>query len=574
MNLTTASRTFQLLTRILDARTPTEPFLPAAAEKPAIELGDVQQPFPRATPESQGISSRLLQAFLEELGRGRELYTQSVMVLRRGNVVCEASYGAQDLRAVKYTFSACKSVVSLAVGLLVDDGALSVRDAVADIFDEAGSTNLRRRLKGMTVEDLLTMRSGVLFTEAEALTEADWVRRFLGAAPKNDPGTEFAYNSLNTYLLSAIVRLKAGKSLTEFLRERLFDPMGITDVHWETCPKGIEKGGWGLYIRPEDLAKLGQLVMDGGLWHGRRLLSRSYIAAAATAHARTPETMGDFDYGYQIWVGRHENTFLFNGMLGQNVLGFRDSGIIVLTHAGADTDFQESRYFEIVSRYFGGAFPDLLPEDEAAQTDLAETIRALSFYHREPERLESRANPFLNRSFRVRDDRAASVGLLPLALQALYNNYTAGVVSVAVSVKGELPELIYREADALYRLPVGLGRPAVTRLDFRGNVFQAAALGRFTHDEEERPVFYIRLDFIETPCVRIIKLIWDGGRLLLRQEETPGIPYVGGKLCQAAQSPLYRPLLLVAAGGTEEDFLLFKTRQILAPEIICEDSEG
>ena len=574
MKLTTASHTFQLLTRIMDVRTATEPFLPTAAEKPTIALGDVQQPFPRATPESQGVSSRHIQSFLEELGRGRELYSQSVMILRNGRVICEAAYGSQDLRAAKYTFSACKSVVSLAVGLLVDDGLLSVEDEIASIFDEAGTASLRRKLKGMTVEDLLTMRSGVLFTEAEALTETDWVRRFLGDAMKSEPGAEFAYSSLNTYMLSAIVCRKTGKTLTEFLQERLFAPMGITDIHWETCPKGIEKGGWGLYIRPEDLAKLGQLVMDGGMWQGRRLLSREYIAAAATAHAIPPETTGDFNYGYQIWVGRHENTFLFNGMLGQNVLGFRDSGVLVLTHAGADTDFQESRYFEIVSRYFGGTFPGRLPEDEAAQAALADAVRALSAYSREPEAIGPSATPFLNRSFTVQDDRAASVGLLPLALQALYNDYTAGVTSVAVSSRGGLPELIYREKDALYRLPVGLGRPAVTMLDFRGNVFHVAALGRFTHDEEERPVFYIRLDFIETPCVRIIKLAADGDRLLLRQTETPGVPYVSGKLCQAAQSPLYRPLLLVAAGGTEEDFLIYKTKQILSPEIICKESEG
>ncbi len=569
MNLATASRTFQLLTRILDVRSSTEPFLPAAPEKPAIPLGDAAQPFPRATPESQGVSSRQIRSFLEELDRDKSLYTQSVMILRNGTVLCEAAYGAQDLRAAKYTFSACKSVVSLAVGLLSDDGVLSVHDEVAGIFDEAGTTALRRRLKGMTVEDLLTMRSGVLFTEAEALTETDWVRRFLGATLKGEPGKEFAYNSLNTYLLAAIVRLKAGKSLTELLQERLFDPMGITGVHWETCPKGIEKGGWGLYIRPEDLAKLGQRVMDGGLWQGERLLSRAYIDAAATAYAVPPETAGDFNYGYQIWVGRRENTFLFNGMLGQNVLGFRDSGIIVLTHAGADTDFQESRYFEIVSRYFGGAFPSRLPEDRDAQSGLASFVRSLSAYSRPPEFAGEAAAPFLNRSFTVRDERAPSAGLLPMVLQALYNNYTAGAVSVAVSEKGGMPELIYREKDALYRLPVGLGRPAVTELDFRGNVFHVAALGRFTHDEEERPVFYIRLEFIETPCVRILKLVSDGPRLFLRQTETPGVPYVSEKLCQAARSPLYRPLLLLAAGGAEEDYLRFKTRQVLSPELDC-----
>ena len=563
MNLSTASRTFQLLSRIFDIRTPTEPFLPPAGEKGPLPLREAQQPLPRATPESQGISSRHIQRFLEELDRDGELYPQDVLVLRNGHVLCQAAWGGQDLRAVKYTFSACKSVVSLAVGLLADDGNLSLDEQVADIFDGEGS--LKRRLRGMTVEDLLTMRSGALFTEAEALTETDWVRRFLSATLKGEPGTEFAYNSLNTYMLSVIVRRRSGMALTDFLQERLFGPMGITDVLWERCPMGVEKGGWGLYIRAEDLAKLGQLVMDGGMWRGERLLSRSYLQSALTPHAVPPASTGDFNYGYQIWVGRSENTFLFNGMLGQNVLGFLDSSILVVSHAGADTDFQESRYFEIVSRYFG-RFPARLPEDPAAQASLADAAAGFSAYSRPPAALDGREAPFL-RSFTAPDGAAASVGLLPVALQALHNNYAAGLVSVAVSVKGGLPELIYRERDALRRLPVGLGRPAVTQLDFRGDVYQVAALGRFTHDEEERPVFYIRLEFLETPCVRIIKLIWDGDGLLLRQRETPGIPYVFEKLRTAAQSALYKPLLLVAAGGAEEDYLRFKTLQILAPEV-------
>ena len=207
-------------------------------------------------------------------------------------------------------------------------------------------------------------------------------------------------------------------------------------------------------------------------------------------------------------------------------------------------------------------------EDGAARRELEETVRGLSAYSRPPEEADSRAEPFLGRSFAAADPRAASTGLLPLALQALGNNYTRGVTSVAVSLKGGTPELVYRERDALHRVPVGLGRPLVSQLDFRGNVYHAAALGRFTHDEEERPVFYIRLAFIETPCVRILKLVLDGEDLLLRQSETPGEPYVFGKLRAAAQSPLYRPLLLLAAGGTEEDYLRYKTRQVLSPEIL------
>ena len=357
------------------------------------------------------------------------------------------------------------------------------------------------------------------------------------------------------------------KTVEELLQERLFTPMGITDIYWERCPMGTEKGGWGLYIRPEDIAKLGQLVMDEGMWKGQRLLSQDYIRRATSPHAVPPPALGDFNYGYQIWVGRKEDAFLFNGMLGQNVLGFRGSRILIVTNAGADTDYQESRYFEIVSRYFGGVFPDSLPEDEAGRAALEEAVRGFSYYFRTPAKLEQSAQAFLHHTYAAADDRAPSAGLMPLTLQALHNNYSSGLASVAVSVRGGLPELIYRERDAIYRFPVGLNAPAVSQLDFRGNTFRVAATGRFTHDEEERPVFYIRLDFMETPCVRILKLVLTEEGLLLKQTETPGVPYVYDKLRTAAEQPLYKPLLLVAAGGTDDDYLRFKTLQILSPEL-------
>lgn len=567
MNLSTASRTYQLLTRIFDVRSATEPFLPPAGEKKALPLREPQQPFPRATPESQGISSDHIRRFLEELNRGGDLFMQDVMILRHGQVLCAASFDSQVLTAPKHTFSACKSITSLAIGLLVGDGLLKLDDKVADLFDDGGSAALRRRLKNMSVEDLLTMRSGILFSEAEALSETDWVKAVLNSSMKGEPGTEFHYNSLNTYMLSAIVRRKTGKGLLDFLQERLFAPLGITDVLWEKCPLGIEKGGWGLYIRPEDIAKVGQLVLDGGQWQGRQLISSDYIRAATSAHASPPPELGDFDYGYQIWVGRKSHTFLFNGMLGQNVLGFQDSGILLVTNAGADTDYQESRYFEIVDRYFGGNFPDSLPEDPQNAAQLQDMVASLSAYNRPVLPLDDRAEPFLHKAFRADDPKAASVGLLPMALQALHNNYTSGLTSVAVSVRGQFPELIYRETNANYRLPVGLGKPQISQLDINGDVFQVAASGRFTHDEEERPVFYIKLAFLETPSVRIIKLILTPEGLILRQTETPGVPYVYKKLRRAADTTLYKPLLLLALGGTENDYLRYKALQLISPEI-------
>lgn len=567
MSITTASRAVQLVSRVFDVRTSTEPFLSTRIEKTALPIRPSAKPLPRATPESQGIPSHHIQTFLEAMGQNEDLGTQEVLILRNGRLLAAASYGGQLLDAPKYTFSACKSIVSLAIGLLVDDGILALDEKLTDIFSDLSGKVSWLRLKDMTVEHLLTMEAGVLFAEGEAMVEADWIRSFLNSPISGDPGEEFFYNSLNTHMLAAIVRRKTGKPMLELLKTRLFDPMGITDILWEKAPDGIEKGGWGLYIRPEDMAKLGQLVMDNGIYEGQQLISSAYLESATTPHAHPAPEMGDFNYGYQIWIGRRENTFLFNGMLGQNIYGFRDSGVLLVTHAGLNSDFQQSHYYEMASRWFGGHFPQELPPDEAAFDALQEAIHGFSDYSREALPLDDHALPFLDRSFTPIQDHAASVGLLPVALQALYNCYTQGVTSIAVSSRGGEPELIYQEKDAIYRFPVGLDRPKLVELDVRGNVFTVAAQGRFTHDEDLRPVFVVKLEFLETPCTRILKLVLTGDGLLLREREIPGVPYVYQKLCDVAQSALYRTLMSKALGGTDRDFLMFKTLQLLSPDL-------
>ena len=567
MNLTAAGRTMQLLKRICNTKSATEPILRPTAAKISIPLAKPERPLERTVPEAQGVPSSLIEQFLSELQRGEDLSMHSVLILRNGTLLCEAAFGAQRTDVSKHTFSACKSIVSLAIGLLHDDGLISADTSVANLFPELLTSVSARRLRNLTVEHLLTMRSGISFSEPQSAAESHWLRSALNSSLLFEPGGEFHYNSFDTYLLSAIVCRLSGESMCEFLKKRLFDPMGISGILWERSEDNIEKGGWGLYICPEDMAKLGQLVMNGGEWQGTRLISREYLSAALFPHVSPPAELGDFDYGYQIWVGRESNTFLFNGMFGQNVLGFRDSGILIVSNAGADTDFQKSRYFEIARRCFGGTFLPSLPADRRAYDRLLRKTCSLSFYNHRTEAIGPEAAPFLGRSFVACDPHAASAGLLPLFLQALHNCYSSGLVSVSVGAEDLLPEITYREQDATHRFTVGLGRPSVSELSFSGNCFHVAAHGRFTHDEEERPVFYIRLEFLETPSVRILKLVLTEEGAILKHGETPGIPFLYRKFHDAAPRKLLRPLLLITTGGSDETCLTCKLQRIFSPEI-------
>ncbi|MBQ7982203.1 MAG: serine hydrolase, partial [Clostridia bacterium] len=271
MNLSAVNRSVLLLSRLFDPSRTIQPFLPMTMGKPVFQT---QHPrfFPRVTAEEEGVSSAQLAALLQTLRDHPQLRMHTVTVLRHGRVICEANFGAYDAAMPQYTYSACKSIVSLATGILCGTGALSTDDKLIDLFPDRVSAVTRLRLANLRVEDLLTMRSGIIFNELESQTDEDWIKCFLNSAVTAEPGQDFAYNSLNTYMLAAILVRKTGKTLTAFLKEQLFDALDIRDFFWETCPRGIEKGGWGLYLRSEDLAKLGMLILRGGVWNGTRLI--------------------------------------------------------------------------------------------------------------------------------------------------------------------------------------------------------------------------------------------------------------------------------------------------------------
>ena len=152
----------------------------------------------------------------------------------------------------------------------------------------------------VTVEHLLTMTSGVQFNEIGAISGNDWLNSFLNAPVSGKPGAAFQYNSMNTYVLSAIVTERTGMTLSEYLEPRLFQPLGITKYLWETCPKGITKGGWGLFLCPEDMAKLGQLYLQRGIWKGQQLVPEGWVEISTGKQVESVE--GTFGYGYQVWM--------------------------------------------------------------------------------------------------------------------------------------------------------------------------------------------------------------------------------------------------------------------------------
>lgn len=230
----------------------------------------------RSTPEAEGVPSKAIIALFDSLTALPKTDIHSVMVLRHGKVIGEI-YPAPFAPEYRHTMYSCsKTFVGAAVGLAVADNRLRLTDRVGAFFPELLPDSVSVNLADMTVRDLLTMTSGITTDWNMRNLTPDWIRTYL-AKPVKVPGKKFEYDSICSYVLSAIVQKVTGMTLLDYLKLKLFTPMNITEVAWEVSPEGYNTGGWGLHIQSESLAKFGLLLLNHGVWEGKQLLPASWV---------------------------------------------------------------------------------------------------------------------------------------------------------------------------------------------------------------------------------------------------------------------------------------------------------
>ena len=280
---------------------------------------------PRSTPEAEGVPSKAVIALFDSLTALPKTDIHSVVVLRHGKVIAE-TYPAPFAPEYRHTMYSCsKSFVGAAIGLAIADNRLRLTDRVGTFFPELLPDTVSDNLADMTVRDLLTMTSGITPDWTMRSLTPDWIRTYL-ARPVQTPGKKFQYDSICTYLLSAIVQKVTGMTLLDYLKLKLFTPMNITDVAWEVSPEGINTGGWGLHIQSESLAKFGLLLLNRGMWEGKQLLPASWVEQMMS---KQMETGGD-GYGYQMWLCEYPGAVRADGALGQYVLIIPDKDMVVV----------------------------------------------------------------------------------------------------------------------------------------------------------------------------------------------------------------------------------------------------
>ena len=336
------------------------------------------------SPESQGVSSRSLEAWIGACERELDAVHGFVLV-RHGKVVAEGSWAPYDtLNETHRLYSHSKSFTSTAVGFLVDDGKLDLDERVVDILPDKVPAVPSDNLKALRVRDLLTMNVGASETDAERNDpDGDWERAFLANEIDVPPGLRFKYDSGATYLLSAIVGRKTGRSMMELLKERLFDRIGIASVWSTTSPGGTPCGGWGMNMTTRELALFGQLYLNRGVWDGERILSDEWVTLATARQTWsgpigiTGEDGSDWHqgYGFQFWRCRH-GCYRADGAGGQYTIVFPAHDAVLSIHSGLG-DMQKE--LDLVWRHILPAFsPAPLPEDASASESLRMRCAKLS----------------------------------------------------------------------------------------------------------------------------------------------------------------------------------------------------
>src|SRR5579862_4020590 len=239
---------------------------------------------PRSWPEDQGVSSRDIVSFLNAANASKTEF-HSFMLLRHGNVIAEAWWNPYSAKLENTLYSCSKSFTATAIGFAVNEKRLSLQDKVISFFPKNVPDTISTFLRELTVRDVLIMSDGMEPDPSFAVVDRDsnWIKGFLGTLIKYEPGTRFLYNSLGTYMLSAIIQKVTGQKTIDYLKTRLFEPLGIAGMDWETDLQGINTGGWGLRVKTADMAKFAELFLRKGKWKGRQVLPASWVEEASTA---------------------------------------------------------------------------------------------------------------------------------------------------------------------------------------------------------------------------------------------------------------------------------------------------
>ena len=453
--------------------------------------------FPRSTPEAQGISSA---AILDLVGAAEQSTPEmhSFMLVRHGHVVAEGWWAPYDAATRQELYSLSKSFTSTAAGIAIADGKFSLDDLVLGFFPDDAPTEPSEHLRTMRVRHLLSMSTGHDSEPRVSASDQPWTRTFLAHPVVHEPGTHFLYNTPATYMVSAIVQKQTGQTVLDYLRPRLFEPLGIENPAWGTSPQGISYGGYGLRVRTEDIARLGQLYLQKGLWNGQQLLPASWVEAATSSqisNGNNPASDWNQGYGFQFWRCRH-NCYRGDGAFGQYCIVMPDQDAVVAITSSVQN--MQAVLNLVWDKLLPAMQPNPLPDAAGADGQLQQRLKSLAV----PTPAGAVSSP-LAQTVSGRQYKFAE------------NDYQLEMIGIECGEGRDETTLVMCHAGEKQRVVCGHGCWVKGDLAVGRFARQSVAVcGVWTADD----TYTARICFCETPHILTLRLKFNGDELILDAE--------------------------------------------------------
>lgn len=469
-----------------------------------------------SSPEEQGMDSRLLLDMFQTI-KNEKLPIHSVLIIRNGYLVCEAYLQPFNRNVRHDLFSATKSITSTLIGIAIEEGKLKGADQkITDVFPDLKIPGNNLNTENMTIENVLTMSAGHAADSVDAsIDSVNWAKDFFSLPFSTEPGTRFLYDSGATHLLAVILQKTTGQSVDSYAKKRLFNPMGIKDYSWEKSRERIHTGGWGIRMRPVDMAKFGYLVLNKGNWKGKQLVSSQWLEMAAQKHIDSywGETKGD-GYGYQWWMNSFGG-FRADGFAGQKIFVMPELNMVVVMTAGENG----SEAFG-TNRLMGDFIVPSAKSSDPLPANL-KTEKELKAFIQELENPEPEVIPQL-------PDAAGRISGKKFKMDGAF----MPEIALDFGANGDCI-FAFRQQGKTYKLPVGLdGIYRVSKASRVGTLvwyppYDSVGLkGRW----EGSDTFIIDWQYVSEPYKQEYKFIFDGNKVKLEVRE-----YVVG--CAGPQQP-------------------------------------
>jgi CubicO group peptidase (beta-lactamase class C family) len=458
----------------------------------------------RRSPEALGIDPAAIAAFVDAV-EAKVGGLHSFMLLRKGQVAAEAWWTPYAPERPHILYSLSKSFCSTAVGFAVAEGKLKVDDPVTAFFPNDLPATIGDNLKAMKVRHLLSMSTGHdkdATAPTIAAADGNWPKAFLALAVEHAPGTKFVYNSAATYMCSAIVQKLTGKPIVEYLTPRLFQPLGIEGATWETDPKGVNTGGWGLKVKTEDIARFGQCYLQNGKWNGKQVVPEAWVADATSKHIEngtSPTSDWNQGYGYQFWRCRH-NAYRGDGAFGQYCVVMPEQEAVVAITSGLG-DMQA-----VLNCAWDHLLPGIGVDTKTENGDLRRKLKALEVHTPPGKPTSPLAAQVSGKTYRLDAN--------PEKVEAITFKFSDHACAIEIVVDGNKIQRA-SSTDSWVKGPAHLTLGGL----FPATTEEAAGTkGVWTDDS----TYVITIAFVETPYVETITCKFAGDQVTLNRKLNVG----------------------------------------------------